>query len=176
MNPQSNIGAEFHVAGDPAALERWPVWPAAAFDYAELLEQAETSLARREQAYPEWIRKGLIASEAAEADIAAWRLLVAEWRWIVSGPESPGAELPPPATLHARRAAVDLSIERIEAEARRRQSADLAHQAALLHALRWHLQRTDGPEPSSAPRVHRMARLTRLLRADAASFDERKAA
>lgn len=168
----SMTGAEFHVAGDPAALERWPVWPAAAFDYADLLAQAETSLARREAAYPEWIRKGLIAGEAAEADIAAWRLLVAEWRWIVTGE----GDLPPPGTLHARRAAVDLSIERIEAEARRRQSADLAHQAALLHALRWHLQRTDGPEPSSAPRVHRMARLTRLLRADAAAFQERKAA
>lgn len=164
----SMTGAEFHVAGDPAALERWPVWPAAAFDYADLLAQAETSLARREQAYPEWIRKGLIAGEAAEADIAAWRLLVAEWRWIVSGE----GELPPPDTIHARRAAVDLSIERIEAEARRRQSADLAHQAALLHALRWHLQRTDG----LIPRVHRMARLTRLLRADAASITERKAA
>lgn len=159
---------EFHIAGDPAALERWPVWPSAAFDYEQLLAQAETSLARREQAYPEWIRKGLIASEAAEADIAAWRLLVAEWRWIVREE----GELPPPGTLHARRAAVDLSIERIEAEARRRHSADLAHQAALLHGLRWHLARTDG----LIPRVHRMAALTRLLRADAASFAQGKAA
>ena len=162
------MGGEFHIAGDPAALEHWPSWPSAAFDYAALLAQAETSLARREQAYPEWIRKGLIASDAAEADIAAWRLLVAEWCWIV---REEGA-LPPPGTLHARRAAVDLSIERIEAEARRRHNADLAHQAALLHALRWHLQRTDG----LIPRVQRMAAITRLLRADAATFQERKAA
>lgn len=168
MNAPGTHG-EILIDGDPATLASWPEWPAAAFDYADLLAQAETSLARREQAYPEWIRKGLIASDAAADDITAWRLIVAEWRWIVNGE----GELPPPSSIEARRAAVDVSIERIEAEARRRHSADLAHQAALLHGLRWHLQRTDG----AIPRVHRMAALTRLLRADAASFiSERKAA
>lgn len=151
---------EVLVFGDPATLDIWPAAPAWAWNYAALLCQAEESLARREQAYPEWIRSGRIASDAAEADIAAWRLIVAEWRWIVRG----DGALPPPHTLAARRTAIELSLERVEAEARRRRSPELIDQQERLGALLWHLQRTE----HGAPKVHRLARLSRLLRADAA--------
>lgn len=159
---------EVVVFGDPAALETWPASPPWAFNYAALLLQAEESLARREQAYPEWIRAGRIASEAAADDIAAWRLIVTEWRWIVRG----DGDLPPPDTLAARRDAVELSLERIEAELRRRRTADLLDQHERLSALAWHLQRVEGVQPV----VHRLARLSRLLRADAAAAAHPKAA
>lgn len=152
---------EVLVFGDPATLDGWPASPPWAYNYAALLLQAEESLARREQAYPEWIRAGRIASDAAEDDIAAWRLIVVEWRWIVRG----DGELPPLHTLAARRAAIDLSLERIDAELRRRRAPELVDQHDRLSALQWHLQRIDGVEP----RVHRLSRLSRLLRADAAS-------
>jgi hypothetical protein len=160
---------EVLIFGETEALKSWPPAPPWAYNYLALLCQAEQSLDRREQAYPEWIRAGRIASDAAADDIAAWRLIVREWRCIVRGPDDLGAELPAPQTLAARRAAINLSLERIEAEARRRRMPDLQDQHERLTALQWHLGRVDGPESHGAPRVHRLARLSRLLRQDAAT-------
>lgn len=168
MTAPSNPNGDVLVFGDPAALASWPASPPWAFNYPALLLQAEASLARREQAYPEWIRAGRIASEAAAEDIAAWRLIVAEWRWIVRDE----GELPAPHTIAARRAAIDLSLERIDAELRRRRTPDLLDQHERLSALGWHLQRVEGVQPV----VHRLARFSRLLRADAAAAAHPKAA
>lgn len=162
---------EILIHGDPDVLASWPAFPPSAFDYPVLLAQAEESLTRREAAYPEWVRAGRMSSDAAADDIAAWRLIVAEWRWIVRGE----GELPAPTTLPARRAAIELSIERIEAEAHRRRSADLTAQAERLEALRWHLHRTGEGTFAGEPLVHRLARLSRQLRAEGL-LDQRQAA
>ncbi len=171
----SIMSGEILIHGDPDVLASWPSVPPAAFDYPELLAQAEDSLARREQAYPEWVRAGRMGSDMASADIAAWRLIVAEWRWIVRGPEAAGADLPAPGTLPARRAAIELSLERIEAEAHRRRTPDLTAQAERLDALRWHLSRVGEGAFADEPKVHRFARLSRQLRAESL-LKEREAA
>lgn len=131
--------------------------PGMAYEYEALLEQAETALARRQEAYPAMIARGQITAEDAEADIAAWQLLAAEWRWICDGT----GELPHPSTLPARIAAVDLAMERAGAQlARGGRSDDLMRQVALITAMRWQLDRLrDG-----APAVHHFADLTRRVR------------
>lgn len=156
MSAQPN--GEILIHGDADALERWPSFPLYAFDYPALLAQAQESLARRQKAYPEWVRRGDIADDEAAKDIAAWEALVAEWTWIVHGT----GELPPRYTLRARRAAIDLSLERIDTEIRRRGGHEVLRQAHLLQAMHWHLHRTEDGEPA----VHRLAQLNRTLRAD----------
>ena len=139
-----------------------PRAPCMVHEHEALLEQAETARARRREAYPAMIARGQITAEAAEADIAAWELLAAEWRWICDGT----GDLPHPLTLPARIAAVDLAMERVSAElARGRRSADVIRQLHLVEALRWHLATLK----FDAPAVHFWAGLTRQLRAERAA-------
>lgn len=152
---------EFLIAGDPEALRLWPDWPLYAMDYDALLAQAKSSLEVRERIYPSWIQRGDIADDEAARDIEGWRQLVAEWTWIVEGT----GELPPRHTLRQRLASVDLSLERVDVEIRRRGGHEVLRQSHLLQALRWHLQRLDDGEPA----VHRLTRLSRALQAQAAA-------
>ena len=126
-------------------------------DWPDILEAAEAALARRREAYPAMVEKGGMTGEEAEADIAAWNLLAAEWRFIVHGT----GELPPSYTLFARIAAVDLAIERAcNARSRRSRDAGLARQQDLYTAMRWHLSRLD----AGGQLIHRLARLTHQMR------------
>lgn len=136
--------------------------PALAWEHEALREQAETALARRREAYPQMIARGQITAEDAQADIEAWELIAAEWRWICTGE----GDLPHPLTLRVRIAAVDLAMERVTAELERgRRSAEVIRQAHLVEALRWHLACLK----FDAPAVHFWAGLTRQCRADAAA-------
>lgn len=127
-----------------------PDEPAFAHDWEVLLAQAETSLATRRKAYPDWIARGQIAQADADADIAAWEWLVAEWRWIISGEGTP----PPADTLAGRRAAVELSLQRIEAELHRGHRTEAIHrQAHIALALAWHLETVR----FGAPMIHGVA-------------------
>lgn len=134
--------------------------PLYAHDYAELLGQCEDGLARRRKAYPEWVRTGQLADEEAARDIAAWELLVAEWRWILSGEGAP----PPRHTLSQRIDAVNLALERVSVEVRRRGGHEVLRQSHLLQALRWHLV----THRFGAPAVHFFAAATHAARAEAA--------
>lgn len=148
---------DFHVAGcpppprGPIYVDEWPL----------LLAQAESSLASRREHYPAWIKRGQITQDDADRDIRAWEWLAAEWRWIVTGEGAP----PPAETLADRRAAVALSLHRIEAELKRgNRSHEMYRQAHLANALEWHLATLK----FDAPAVHFFADLTRKCRADAA--------
>lgn len=125
-------------------------------EWAALLQQCRTAVARRETAYPQLVRAGTIDREIARDDLIAWRLLAAEWQWIVTGEgECPGFE-----TLRARIAAVDLALDRVEAELARRRTPELLCQRHLLDALAWHLG--DG---RASPAIHHTARFHHARRA-----------
>lgn len=159
---------QIHVAGC-APPPRGPIY---ADEWLLLLAQAEKSLASRQEHYPAWIKRGQITQADADRDIRAWELLVAEWRWIVTGEGAP----PPADTLADRRAAVALSQHRIEAElSRGNRTHEMYRQAHLANALEWHLATLK----FEAPAVHFFADLTRKCRADAdarARLPERNAA
>lgn len=128
---------------DPRDADR----PAYAHDWESLLGQCRVALARRERAYPAMIKAGAIEQDAADADVAAWRHLVAEWSWICTGAGDP----PPTGSLAARRRAVKLALSRIDDELNRgRRSAELEIQQLLNQALAWHLARIR----FGAPAVH----------------------
>ncbi len=150
---------EVLVAGVPAALEGWPDAPLYAWDYDAFLDQAKSALQRRRDGYPKLIEKGAMDAGDAAEDIAAWELIEAEWQWIETGT----GQLPPPASLDQRLAAIDLALERVGTELRRGNRAhDVFRQAHLLQAMRWHLERIE----DGVPAVHRYARLTLELRAE----------
>jgi hypothetical protein len=131
--------------------------PLYAHDWAELLEQCRTALARRVAAYPGMIARRLIEADVAATDIAAWELLVAEWHWIVSGQgKPPGRE-----TIRQRMAAVDLAMIRVRHELDKGgRNHDLYRQAHLIQALHWNLvHQTDGE-----PCIHSTARFNHSTR------------
>lgn len=134
--------------------------PLYAHEHAELLEQCGIALERRRKAYPEWIRRGQIAEDEARRDIEAWELLQAEWQWIITGEGTP----PPPHTLRQRFDAVNLALERVDAEIRRRPGHEVLRQSHLLQALRWHLV----THRFGAPAAHFFARVTHDARRQAA--------
>jgi hypothetical protein len=145
--------------------------PLYAHDWPALLEQARSALAQRQQAYPAWIERGRLTREEADHDIRGWELLVAEWQWIVSAGES--GERPPFDTLHIRRDAVALSLQRIDAELQRgNRSHTILRQAHLVQALHWHLHRLRWHEPAVLSCVD----LTRACRADLAARQQETAA
>ncbi|MDT8758260.1 hypothetical protein MZO42_06080 [Sphingomonas psychrotolerans] len=132
--------------------------------YPELLEMAETLLASRERRFPAMIGAGQIAADQAERDLAIFRVIVADWRWIVTGEGEPASE----DTLQDRRAALDASIATIADIARDQGgfSEMLTDQAHRVIALRWHL------EPGS--QTHFCASVTHELRRRRALQGERR--
>lgn len=133
--------------------------PLYAHDWTTLLEQCQTALQRRRDAYPRMIERRLIEDAVATRDIAAWEMLVAEWRWIISGQgKSPAAS-----TLNERLAAIDLAMIRVRKEIDHgRASHDLYRQAHLIAALRWHLVHHIHGEP----RIYGTARVNHTIRND----------
>ncbi|PUA93622.1 hypothetical protein, partial [Novosphingobium sp. GV061] len=91
-----------------------PEPPAAAFDYAEIREMAERMLDTRRNSFPQLIAKGRMTAAEAEAQIAVFEILAAEWRWMATGEGAPAeAEQIP-----ALREALDQSIATIAEIAR----------------------------------------------------------
>lgn len=127
-------------------------------DYPELLAMGQAMLASRQRRFPDLIRSGQIDAAAAQDELSTFAAIVADWQWILTGEGQPAAQ----DTLAARTAALDDSLATIAAIAREQEGFDdqLARQAQLVIALRWHL------EPGR--RTHTLAALTHQLRARAA--------
>ena len=149
----------------PIVIEHGPDYtpreeaPLYAHDWVTLLEQCQTALARRREAYPRMIERRLIEADVAARDIAAWDMLVAEWRWIVSAQGKP----PPMSTINERLAAIDLAMIRVRKEIDNgRASHDLYRQAHLIAALHWHLVHQIHGEP----RIYGTARVNHTIRND----------
>ena len=131
-----------------------PPW--AAGDYPAILAMAGSMLAARQSRFPQTVAAGTLTRAEAEAQLATFAAIAADWRWIVTG-EGQRAHL---STLQARRDALDASLDTIAAIARdeRGFSKPLTAQAQIVIAMRWHLE----PER----RTHAAAALTHLIRAD----------
>ncbi|PTR05063.1 MULTISPECIES: hypothetical protein [unclassified Novosphingobium] len=115
-----------------------PEPPAAAFDYAEIREMAERMLDTRRNRFPHLVAKGRMTAAEAEAQIAVFETLAAEWRWMATGEGAPAeAEQIP-----ALREALDQSIATIAEIAREQRglTAELAAQAEWVIAMAWHLE------------------------------------
>lgn len=105
-------------------------------DHLALLACARAALDRRRETYPGLVEKQAMSPADAASDIAAWELIVAEWRWITTAEGS----APPSWTRHDRIDAVDLALQRTAAAlASRPTDAALLHQQDLYRAIRWHL-------------------------------------
>lgn len=131
-----------------------PPW--AASDYPDLLAMAESMLDARRKRFPDLVRARRMEQAQADAELATFEAIAADWRWIVHGIGQP-APLP---TLAARQAALDASLDTIAEIARDqggRFSPELALPTQAVIALRWHLE----PER----RTHEAAASTHAWRA-----------
>lgn len=134
-------------------------WPAFA-------QEAMAALARRQADYPAAVERGALTSEAAEADIAAWRIIAESWQWIASK----GAE--GRCSAHggnraARIAALDTAIDRffarLDAAAQHSgkppAAAITVKQDQQLYALAnlrfWASEEIDAPGTHPARELHR---------------------
>lgn len=136
-------------------------------DWPELLQQCRTAVTRREDIYPRLVRDGRMDEAEANRDLGAWKLLAAEWHWIITGE----GEAPPLPTLPARIEAVQTALGRADNELRRNYTEQLLYQRHLLLALAWHLG--DG---RAAPAIHHTARINHAFRAEGADQALRSAA
>lgn len=132
--------------------------PWAAGDYPDLLAMAESMLASRQKRFPELVKAGKMDRAQADAEIAVYTAIVADWRWIITG-EGERAHL---STLMARREALDASLDTIAEIAGERGgfTRELALQAQHVIAMRWHLE--------LERQTHAAAALTHQIRADLA--------
>lgn len=132
--------------------------PWAAGDYPDLLAMAEGMLASRQKRYPDLVLAGKMDQPKADAELAIYAAIVADWKWIITG-EGERACL---STLVARQAALDASLDTIAEIASEHDgfSRPLALQAQHVIAMRWHLE----PEQET----HFFAALTHQIRADLA--------
>lgn len=131
-------------------------------DHADLLAMAERMLSVREKRFPALIAAGKMSAEQAEAELATFRLIVADWRFICTGEGEPA----PLASIDQRRAAIDASLRTIAEIAREEGtfSDALADQAECVIALRWHLE----PGRRTAP----LSQLAREIRAESRTNQE----
>jgi hypothetical protein len=115
-----------------------PEPPAAAFDYAEIRQMAQRMLETRRTRFPQLVAKGRMSTVDAEAQIATFETIVAEWHWMATGEGAPASA----EHLPAMREALDQSIATIAQIARedRGFSAELAAQAEWVIAMAWHLE------------------------------------
>lgn len=152
----------------PAAADRpRRVWgrietddpPQGIYDYADLRAIADRLLATREKRFPALVAAGKLDAVEAQAELATFRMIAADWRWICTGEGQPA----PVATLGLRRAALDRSLGTIAEIACDEGcfSDDLAAQADRVIAMRWHL------EPGS--RTHALSAVTHEIRREIAT-------
>lgn len=142
--------------------------PAMRHDFDQLQAMAQRMLAARQKGFPALVAAGEKSEADAQAEIALFEDLVADWTFIASA----GAEGEPAsrASIEARRRALDASIATIAGIAAQQGgfSKTLGAQAEAVIALRWHL------EPGRDQVA--LARLTHQLRAEAAAANSREPA
>jgi hypothetical protein len=99
---------------------------------------AQRMLETRRTRFPQLVAKGRMSAAEAEAQIATFETIVAEWQWMATGEGAPASA----EHLPAMREALDQSIATIAQIARedRGFSAELAAQAEWVIAMAWHLE------------------------------------
>jgi hypothetical protein len=113
--------------------------PGMAYDFAGLLAMAKAMLASRRKGFPAQVADGQRSQVDADAEIALFEDLVADWEFIAArGEGEPGN----PRSREAQRDALDTSIKTIADLARSRGGfpKSLESQAEAVIALRWHLE------------------------------------
>lgn len=139
-------------------------------NYAALAAEAEACLQRREMTYPDLVKKEKLGAEEAEADIAAWRVIAADWRWIAGGDQTYQPEnIEERRSLLLRIAALDSALGRAFAAADRVGGpvklipAERRRLIALL-SMRWWAERERFAPPMAQARF--VAGLNRKLKAE----------
>lgn len=82
--------------------------PGAAHEWAAMAAEAADCVARREASYPALVETDKMPPAEANADLAAWRSIAADWHWIATGEGQPATR----DTLPARIVALDTAIAR----------------------------------------------------------------
>lgn len=101
----------------------------------ELARLARWALDQREARYPAAIARGTIGQEEAEADIRAWRAIVADREYIDQLQGFAGDDVP----LADKRQAIEIAISRFEERAARYPNdVSVDEILACLRALAWH--------------------------------------
>lgn len=157
------MGELINLAAARAELAGRKVWgqietenpPRNIYDYDDLRAMADRLLASREKRFPALVAAGKMDAVEAEAELATFRAIAADWQWLCTGE----GQAAPIATLGLRRAALDRSIATIAEIARDEGgfSPELAAQADAVIAMRWHL------EPCA--QTHVLAAITHEIRA-----------
>lgn len=122
--------------------------PVCRHDHIDLLAMAESMLSTRQRRFPDLVRTGRLDQQAAEAELATFAAIVADWRWICTGEGEPA----PLATLYARIEALDSSLATIAGIASDQGgfNNELAAQAECVIAMRWHLEWGSGTHSAAA--------------------------
>lgn len=111
-------------------------------NYEDIADEAQRALDRRREAYPALVERGRILADEAAADIAAWEIIAADWRYIADGTGAPLER--PGESVVARTAAIDTALDRWFAQVDRSGGGltpELAEQGALIAAMRWWIER-----------------------------------
>lgn len=121
-----------------------------------IADEAMDAFRRRRETYPDHVKAGTITQADARADLAAWREIAKDWRWIAYGDGEPAG----PDTLELRIQALDNAIERLLAASQRNYgqfTERQARQGALICAMRWWAER----ERTHPPICHVRAKAAR---------------
>jgi hypothetical protein len=138
MTRAAQIRADYTIA--PIVLRQWhgietndP--PFCRNDHVDLLAMAERMLDTRQRHFPKMVETRELDAGAAQAELATFGALVADWRWVVSGNGEPAHAN----TWAARATVLDQSVRTLAEMARDQGgfSTALATQAHWVIALRW---------------------------------------
>ncbi len=114
-----------------------PEPPCEANSLEDIAAQAKKMLAQREKNFPAMVQRGQLSADEAQAQIAIWRSIAADWHWIITGEGEPADKL----TVFERRDAIDASLRTLAEIYAENHGLDdaTAHQANLVIAMRWHI-------------------------------------
>ena len=113
--------------------------PPARHDHQDILDQARQMLATRKKKLPFLVHQRKMQKHHADHQIAICAFIVEDWEWIVTGQGQPAC----PTNLQDRKELLDESLSTIADIARESGGFDekLERQAALVIAMRWHLEK-----------------------------------
>jgi hypothetical protein len=111
-----------------------------------MASEAAAALKRREETYPALVAAGKLDAGAAEADLAAWREIAADWHWIATGEDGEPDYHDMYCSRTARIAALDTAIDRFFTGMDRSGGAarlplTARRQITRLAAMRWWAER-----------------------------------
>lgn len=116
-------------------------------EWQGMADEAAGALERRRKSFPQAISDGRLDADDAQAEIAAWEIIAADWRWIATGEGTPADATSLMARIDALDTAIARLFEAIDQQIARRGAPmdSTSEQGALLVAMRWwaEIERTE---------------------------------